>query len=477
MVLEMIKKMKAVIIAAGEGSRLNHVTNGRPKPLTPLLGVPILERIIKTAKLGNIKEFIIVTGFEGQQIRDYFQDGKKLGVKIEYIENQDWKKGNGLSVLRSKEKVLNSNNGDQKDDHFFIFMADHIFDPRIIQNMPKFASEHDSFSIILAGDPMKKATDDDTKVLTENRVIKKIGKAIEEFDYVDTGIFYCTPKIFDFLEKAADQDKTELSEAIQMAANENEAFIMDITEMETYVSKLRKDVKPYWIDIDTPEDLKRAGKMIVENASKNPSDLLATYVHKPIENKIVAKLAKHKITPNQVTIIVNIFAYLVTGLYFFNYLLAGIILAFIVGILDGLDGKLARVKMQTSLVGSMEHAYDLLYEFSWIAVFAWDIYTITNRPYYIMLGMLSIIFISFYRMIYDHFRKGAGRSLDDSGRFERVFRRFAGRRNLYNIPILIFVLLNEPWWAVWCIFIHAAITAIVYAQRSYVHLKQLDKTN
>ena len=84
------------------------------------------------------------------------------------------------------------------------------------------------------------------------------------------------------------------------------------------------------IDVDTEEDLRRAKEMIIENASKNPSDALAHYVHKPVENKLVAFISNFDITPNQMTIISNILAYTVTALFLLCHLLPASILTFVV---------------------------------------------------------------------------------------------------------------------------------------------------
>jgi len=77
---------------------------------------------------------------------------------------------------------------------------------------------------------------------------------------------------------------------------------------------------------------------------KGASDLLAHYVHRPFENRIVLKLMNTSITPNQVTVMTNLLAYVVAALYFFGFLLLGSILSFVVGLMDGVDGKLARAK-------------------------------------------------------------------------------------------------------------------------------------
>ncbi|MFQ6077484.1 MAG: CDP-alcohol phosphatidyltransferase family protein, partial [Candidatus Bathyarchaeia archaeon] len=77
---------------------------------------------------------------------------------------------------------------------------------------------------------------------------------------------------------------------------------------------------------------------------KGASDLLAYYIHRPIENWIVGHLVNTPVTPNQLTATTNIVAYCVTALFFFGYLLPASALSFAVGLMDGLDGKLARAK-------------------------------------------------------------------------------------------------------------------------------------
>ena len=105
-------------------------------------------------------------------------------------------------------------------------------------------------------------------------------------------------------------------------------------------------------------------KRVSFEKDKGASDLLAHYVHRPIENRVVLYLMKTRVTPNQVTVLTNILAYVVTVLYLFGYLLPGSLLSFVVGLMDGIDGKLARAKNMTSRLGKMEHAFDLLFEFS-----------------------------------------------------------------------------------------------------------------
>jgi len=208
---------------------------------------------------------------------------------------------------------------------------------------------------------------------------------------------------------------------------------------------------------------------------KGASDLLAYYVHRPIENRIVLKLRNTRITPNQITIMTNLLAYIIAALYFFGFLLPGSILSFAVGLMDGVDGKLARAKNQTSKLGKMEHAFDLLFEFTWFISLALFLNRSTGDSLPLILCMFSILFISFYRYCYDTFSRTMGTSLDIYGDFEKTFRRIAGRRNLYNIHILIGVLLGVPLYSLISITVHSGLTAIIYAWRTAKHLHDADR--
>ncbi|RLI09887.1 hypothetical protein DRO42_03095 [Candidatus Bathyarchaeota archaeon] len=209
---------------------------------------------------------------------------------------------------------------------------------------------------------------------------------------------------------------------------------------------------------------------------KGASDLLAYYVHQPLENRIVRRLVYTPVTPNQLTAITNVAAYCVTALFYLGHLLPASALSFAVGLMDGLDGKLARAKDMTSKLGKMEHALDLLYEFSWLAALALYLNRSTGSPAPLVYCLISVILIAFYRYCYDTFGKTMGTSLDTYGRFERVFRRIAGRRNLYNIHILAAILIGAPEYALMSITVHAALTAAVYAWRTAVHLHAADRT-
>ena len=118
--------MKALIVAAGKGSRLKNLTRNKPKPLIQLLGLSLIERVILTAKQAGIDDFVIVIGYLGDKIKEKLGNGEIYGVKISYIENKEWQRGNGVSVLKAKELLK---------ENFFLLMSDHIFDAKILKEL------------------------------------------------------------------------------------------------------------------------------------------------------------------------------------------------------------------------------------------------------------------------------------------------------------------------------------------------------
>ncbi len=81
--------MKAVVLAGGKGTRLRPLTYAVPKPLLPVAERPMLEHIIYWLKDHGITDIIISIGYLGDQIRNYFRDGERLGVNISYIEEKE----------------------------------------------------------------------------------------------------------------------------------------------------------------------------------------------------------------------------------------------------------------------------------------------------------------------------------------------------------------------------------------------------
>jgi choline kinase len=117
--------MKCLIIAAGKGSRLSK--KGDTKPLVPLLGLSLIERVIITAKKSGLSDFYVVTGYNGKTVKHFLEKlALRRGVKITTITNDEWKKENGVSVLKANERLK---------ENFILLMSDHIFNGDILKRL------------------------------------------------------------------------------------------------------------------------------------------------------------------------------------------------------------------------------------------------------------------------------------------------------------------------------------------------------
>ena len=120
--------MKAVILAAGQGKRISSEFS-LPKPLVSLFSLSLIERVILSAKKAGVKNFVVVLGWMAEKIKSKLGDGKKYGVKIEYVFNKEFKeKENGYSLFLAKDFF-------KKGEKFLVLMSDHIFDWRILKEL------------------------------------------------------------------------------------------------------------------------------------------------------------------------------------------------------------------------------------------------------------------------------------------------------------------------------------------------------
>lgn len=332
--------MKALIIAAGQGSRLNDLTKGSPKPLIQLLGLSLIERVVLSAKRAGIEEFVITVGYLGDRIAATLGDGRRFGVRIDYVQNREWEQGNGGSVLRAT-RLLN--------DNFILLMSDHMFDDRILKGLV----DHELGSSVVLAVDRRAPSPGDTKVLEKRGKIVSIGKDIEESNCIDTGIFLCSPRIFVYAEEAMKEGKTELADVIDKAARNGDAEVFDITQIGSYSSRMGKGTTLWWIDIDTKEDLRKAEQYLIkkENSLKTPHLLHRNMIfrkYRVIEDRIregVATLLLElgiPLTPNQITILSFVVGILSGVSFALSHLLLGAILCYLSDVLDGVDGVVAR---------------------------------------------------------------------------------------------------------------------------------------
>ena len=234
--------MKTVILAAGMGRRLRPLTSNMPKPLIPLLGKPLIEHVLSSFLESGISDFIIVTGYLGDLLKKKLEKTVPENLKLSFIHNPKYRMGNASSLLCAEKKLRN-------EESFILSMADHIVDRTIIRNA---VNQYRSDSLLCVDeDPLLPRTvEEATKVyVNKEGMIKKIGKEINEWNGVDTGIFHLNTDFFNLFDTECELSK--VSECMRRLINQSSLAACDVTGLP-------------WIDVDTKFDLIKAERMLKE---------------------------------------------------------------------------------------------------------------------------------------------------------------------------------------------------------------------
>ena len=239
-----------LIVAAGMGSRLRDV--GISKPLVPLLGVPLIERVIATAAEAGIIRFVIVTGHLCEKLEAYLAIvAGRYGVEIVTVFNPDYQLPNGHSVMAAKNHL---------PDHFLLAMCDHMMDAEMVAEM---ASLEIADGTVVLGvdrrlDNPHVDLEDVTRVKTKGDHIDRIGKLIDDYNAFDTGIFHCTPGFFDALAVAFDKGEDSISGGMMELVAKDMAWTYTIGDYT-------------WIDVDDTHMFELAAKVLSTSPVKKKS--------------------------------------------------------------------------------------------------------------------------------------------------------------------------------------------------------------
>ncbi len=232
--------MKCLIVAAGQGVRFKD----QPvlKPLIPINETPLIELVISRARSAGIAEFVVVSGYRGEELRAHL-DGlsARTGLRIGHVVNDEWRRANGVSLLAARTRL---------DEPFLLTMCDHLVDPSTLRDL---AASGEADGVTLAVDfnldnPLADPTDV-TRVLCAAGRIERIGKSLAEFNGFDTGAFLCSPIIFDAASESQAQGDDSISGAMTTLARWRKAYAFDIGDRT-------------WIDVDDAAALQTAERLL-----------------------------------------------------------------------------------------------------------------------------------------------------------------------------------------------------------------------
>jgi choline kinase len=244
----MTRVREAVILMAGQGSRLRGSDQTILKPFVPVNGQALISYTLEALIHEGISTLNFVVGYESERVIAQLKPLLPAGVSSSFIENRDWKKQNGVSVLSAAGYVSNP---------FLLAMSDHVFETAVLSRLldssvPSFlnvAVDRKLGSIFDLADAMKVRTRDDN--------IIDIGKNLQKYDAIDTGMFICPLKIFSYLKQAqsvSDASDCSLADGVRLMARDGKVRAIDIGD-------------GWWQDVDTPQMLQHAERRIRKSRS------------------------------------------------------------------------------------------------------------------------------------------------------------------------------------------------------------------
>jgi choline kinase len=229
---------QAIILAAGNGDRfISSVAES--KLVRPVLGIPLIIRTLESAARAGIRHAEIVLGYQAEQVRRLVIREKPGDLDVRFSINDRWREENGLSVLAASRAF--------PDGRFALLMGDHLFESEMLQAMLVARAAEDESLLAVDRRPVPRdVSEEATRVrLDPDGRVTAIGKLLEPYDALDTGLFVCAPPLFAALEESCADGDTTLSGGIRRLAARGLVRGVDIGDR-------------VWCDIDTVADLESA---------------------------------------------------------------------------------------------------------------------------------------------------------------------------------------------------------------------------
>jgi len=233
------KVNKGVILAAGDGSRLQSVTGIHPKVLLPVQGKPLIWYPIESMAAAGVRQMAVVVGCLASEVRRALGDGRRFGVRLEYILNRDYWGGNAISVSKVRAWAAG--------EPFVLCMGDHMIEPGIVSHLLQWSPIAETLCVDFAPADRLDFAEATKVVVDSSGYITHIGKELAYWDALDTGVFLLTEKFLDAIDELFPRLGTdvEISDVIRLLVSRGHHF--DTCDVSGC----------FWADVDTEEDLKR----------------------------------------------------------------------------------------------------------------------------------------------------------------------------------------------------------------------------
>jgi histidinol-phosphate/aromatic aminotransferase/cobyric acid decarboxylase-like protein/CTP:phosphocholine cytidylyltransferase-like protein len=235
------------------GKRLGEYTKNNTKCMVPVNGVPLIDRTLRQLGELNLNRIVVVTGYEGQKLKDYIESHHK-GTKIEYVNNPIYDKTNNIfSLALAKDKLA--------EDDSLLIESDLIFEDGIFETLAK----HPFPNLALVAKYESWMDGTMVKIDDENNIVNFITK--DAFNYKESGQYYKTANTYKFSKEFAASKYVPFLEAYCKAVGNNEYYenvLRVITFLDSHDLKALSITGKKWYEIDDKQDLDIAEALFAE---------------------------------------------------------------------------------------------------------------------------------------------------------------------------------------------------------------------
>ena len=228
--------MKAVILAAGRGTRMGDLTEDTPKPLLEVNERPFLYHLMKNVKKSGIDDIAVVVSYKKEKVYDFIEEEFP---RTEIIE-QGEPLGTGHAVKVTKDFI--------DDDDFIVIMGDNLYSKNDIRTVSE------SEGNVIAGYEVDNPERYGVLEINDNKLVSIIEKPDNPpSNLINTGLYKFTSEIFQALDniEKSPRGEYELTDAISIMAEEGKVHVYKLND--------------YWIDFGRPEDIPKVEKFLSED--------------------------------------------------------------------------------------------------------------------------------------------------------------------------------------------------------------------
>jgi len=232
---------KAVLLAAGRGTRMREMTAVLPKPMIEVRGKPVLQRIVEGLRNSGVGRFLIIVGYRADAVQSFFGDGSRYNIGIQYA-TQVTQDGTGRVVDLSRDFV--------GDSAFVLGYGDILVDPANYKRVVDLPDDVDAIISVTRGEDVSKGGAvflNERMELVDLLEKSKPGEAPSP--WYNAGLYAFRPSIFEFTAKLkpSPRGEYELTDAIrELAKSGKKVQALELTGE--------------WADLRDPEILARLNK-------------------------------------------------------------------------------------------------------------------------------------------------------------------------------------------------------------------------